>query len=318
MTGTVILRTASTSDDAAIAALWAEAFAEPGMLAQWELDPNRHASTIVAEDGSGVIGSVYLLDHGLRSAAGRIARVLGLANVAVATRARGRGVARMLTDEAVAYGRRTGYDWALLFTGTPHVYRGAGFAVFQQRRRRIGSLASPDGDGGRPGGIGRRPISGLAPERLSTIHDAATAALPLSAVRDELGWRRAYGWFAGADVYLATGRDAREAAYAIVRTAGTQHGGADAAVLEAGGSVEALSAIGRTVRSDLAAAGGVATIEFDLPGGQPFDALVDAVSGDAVWQPDGTGMIHPLDGTLADALATAEHPSAHHWTGDYL
>ena len=317
MTGTVTLRTASTSDDTAIAALWAEAFAEPGMLAQWELDPNRHASTIVAEDGSGVIGSVYLLDHGLRSAGGRIARVLGLANVAVATRARGRGVARMLTDEAVAYGRRTGYDWALLFTGTPHVYRGAGFVVFQQRRRRIGSLASPDGDGGRPGGIGRRPIFGLAPERLSTIHDAATAALPLSAVRDELGWRRAYGWYAGADVYLATGRDAREAAYAIVRTAGTQHGGADAAVLEAGGSPEALTAVGHAVRADLAAAG-VSTIEFDLPGGQPFDALVDALSSDAVWQPDGTGMIHPLDGTLADALATAEHPSAHHWTGDYL
>lgn len=322
MTGVVTLRAASTADDAGIAGLWAEAFAEPGMLAQWELDPNRHASTIVAEDDSGLAGSVYLLDHGVRGAGGRIARVLGLANVAVASRARGRGVAKMLTGEAVSYGRRTGYDWALLFTGTPHVYEGAGFVVFEQRRRRAGHLAAVnDASGPSFQRTTRRPLedvdSARLPARLAGLHDAATAALPLSAIRDQLGWRRALSWYAGAELYLAAGPDAQDAAYAIVRTAGAQHGGSDAAVLEAAGDADALAAIGRSALAQLTRAG-VETIEFDLPDGAPFDAIVGALSDDAAWQPDSTGMIHPLDGTLDDALATAAHPRAHHWTGDYL
>ncbi|WP_348789140.1 GNAT family N-acetyltransferase [Leifsonia sp. NPDC080035] len=295
-------RAAAVEDEDAVVALWDEAFGEPGMAAQWRLDPVHRSWTLVAEDADGIAGALYLVDQRRHTATGRVARVLGIANVAVAQRARGRGVARELMDDAVAFGRRAGYDWALLFTGTPGVYAGSGFLPFRQHRRLDGVLADAAASG--PLGVERAPIRAIDPAALAAHYDAACADRPLTAVRDGLGWARAAGWYAGATVYT------HRSGYAVARPQAGE-------VLEAAGRSDALAAIGHAVAADLRAAG-VTSVSAHLPAGEPFDALLATVVADGDRPDDDTGMFHPLDSGADAVRATVGHPRAHHWTGDYL
>ncbi|MGN6428923.1 MAG: GNAT family N-acetyltransferase [Leifsonia sp.] len=295
-------RTAAAEDEDAVVALWDEAFGEPGMAPLWRLDPVHRSWTLVAEDGDGITGALYLVDQRRRTATGRVARVLGIANVAVAQRARGRGIARELMDDAVAFGRRAGYDWALLFTGTPGVYAGSGFLPFRQHRRVEGVVSDADAAG--PLGVQRTPIASADLSGLAAAYDTTCADRPLTAVRDDLGWRRAAGWYAGATVYT------HRAGYAVARPESAE-------VLEAAGHPDALAALGHAVRADLLAAG-AATVTAHLPAGEPFDALLATVVAHGDRPDDDTGMFHPLDSGADAVRATVEHPRAHHWTGDYL
>jgi len=305
----IAVRPATAADEPGILAVWDEAFGEPDMAPRWRLDPNRRSWTLVAADGDDVLGALYLVDQRRRSASGRIARVLGLANVAVAERARGRGIARALTDEAVAFGRRAGYDWSLLFTGTPGVYEPSGYRVFDQRRRRTAPIA-PGASAGRPTRLRTGGADLLTRPGVGALHDR-DAERPLAAVRDELGWRRAASWYAGTRVHVLDGTDGRPRAYTVTRTTGAP------ALLEAAGEAPALEALGAAVRDDLLRSG-ASTVSIEVPAGEPFDGLVAAIATDPVDEPDRTGMFHPLDADPDAVLDTFDHPRAFHWTGDYL
>lgn len=304
------IRTATAADEPGILAVWDEAFGEPDMAPRWRLDPNRRSWTLVAVDGDDVLGAVFLVDQRRRSAAGRIARVLGLANVAVAEHARGRGIARALTDEAVGFGRRAGYDWSLLFTGTPGVYAPSGYRVFDQRRRRRGALLTAAASAGRPARLRTGGADLLTRPGVAALHDRDDQR-PLTAVRDELGWRRAASWYAGTRVHLLEGADGLPRAYTVTRLDG------EPAVLEAAGDPAALVALGDVARDDLRRTGAT-TVSIELPDGEPFDGLVARIVADAAFEPDRTGMFHPLDADPDAVRATLDHPRAFHWTGDYL
>jgi len=124
----VVVRSARAEDQPALAALWAAAFTPPLAPDQWLVDDERLSHTLVAEDDEGVCGSIYGLPKRLRESDGRVAHVHAIGSVAVAERARGRGLARRLV--AATLDAAGDADWALLFTGTPEVYRSSGFTTF--------------------------------------------------------------------------------------------------------------------------------------------------------------------------------------------
>ena len=92
----VVVRSARAEDQPALAALWAAAFTPPLAPDQWLVDDERLSHTLVAEDDEGVCGSIYGLPKSLRESDGAVARVHAIGSVAVAERARGRGLARRL------------------------------------------------------------------------------------------------------------------------------------------------------------------------------------------------------------------------------
>lgn len=308
----IAVRTAAQTDEPDILALWDEAFGEPDMAARWRIDPNHRSWTLVATDDDGIAGAVYLVDQRRRTAHGRIARVLGLANVAVVRRARAQGVARALTDEAVAFGRRAEYDWSLLFTGTPGVYAPSGYRPFVQHRRRTGALGN-GASSGRPRGVSSAGLDVLASGALAQLHDGC-GELPLAAVRDQTGWRRAASWYAGAELHVVADASGTATAYAVVRS-GRLDGTAE--VLEAAGERAALASLATVLRDDLRR-DGVRDVTVELPGGPPFDSFVAIIAPDAEWVADDTGMFHPLEGDGTAVRETVEHSHAFHWTGDYL
>ncbi|WP_313544524.1 GNAT family N-acetyltransferase [Leifsonia aquatica] len=304
------IRVATAADEPGILAVWDEAFGEPDMAPRWRLDPNRRSWTLVAVDGADVLGAVSLVDQRRRSANGRIAPVLGLANVGVAVRARGQGLARAMTDASVAFGRRAGYDWSLLFTGTPGVYAPSGYEPFGQRRRRVGALRTNTEAAGRPARLRAGGAELLAAPGIAALHDR-DADRPLTAVRDALGWRRALSWYAGCRIHVLDGPDGTPAAYAVTRV------GNEPALLEAAGDRAALAALGHVIRDELVRAG-AATVSIEVPTGAPYDDLVARIVADPVPVPDDTGMFHPLDADAATVRETLDHSRAFHWTGDYL
>ncbi|GIT79409.1 hypothetical protein LLS1_10780 [Leifsonia sp. LS1] len=306
----IAVRVATAADEPGILSVWEEAFGEPDMAPRWRLDPNRRSWTLVAVEGADLVGALYLVDQRRRTATGRLARVLGLANVAVAGRARGRGLARALTDEAVAFGRRAGYDWSLLFTDTPGVYAPSGYRAFAQRRVRRGTVLTGRSAAGRPSGVRSGGAELLGLPGVAALHDGADER-PLTAVRDELGWRRALSWYADTRVHVLDGPGGSPRAYAVTRL------GAAPALLEAAGDRSGLAVLGDLVRADLLRAGAVA-VSVELPPGEPYDDLVGRVVADPAAVADDTGMFHPLDTDPEVVRATLDHPRAFHWTGDYL
>ncbi|MFF2051422.1 GNAT family N-acetyltransferase [Leifsonia sp. NPDC058194] len=304
------IRVATATDEPGILAVWDEAFGEPDMAPRWRLDPNRRSWTLVAVDGEEVLGAVSLVDQRRRSANGRIAPVLGLANVGVAVRARGRGIARALTDASVAFGRRAGYDWSLLFTATPAVYAPSGYEQFAQRRRRSGTLMANAAAPGRPARLRAGGVELLSVPGIAALHDH-DADRPLTAVRDELGWRRTRFWYAGCRVHVLDGPGGTPTAYAVTRSGG------EPALLEAAGDRTALAVLGHVIRADLLRSG-AATVSIEVPVGEPYDDLVAQLVADPAPVPDDTGMFHPLDADPSVVRETLDHPRAFHWTGDYL
>ncbi|UKJ63824.1 GNAT family N-acetyltransferase [Cellulosimicrobium cellulans] len=132
------LRTATPDDVPSLYALWGRAFDAPLMVPVYETDDSRLDRTHVAVDPlhGGVVGSVYWTPRELGGPDGRTLRAGGVANVATAPEARGRGLVRALLSRAVEQMERGGADVALLFTGTPDVYRSSGFETFDAPLRR--------------------------------------------------------------------------------------------------------------------------------------------------------------------------------------
>ncbi|MFE6234242.1 GNAT family N-acetyltransferase [Cellulosimicrobium sp. NPDC057862] len=126
------LRTATPDDVSSLYALWGRAFDAPLMVPVHETDDSRLDRTHVALDplDGRVVGSVYWTPRELGGPDGRTLRAGGVANVATAHEARGRGLVRALLSRAIEQMERDGADVALLFTGTPDVYRSSGFETF--------------------------------------------------------------------------------------------------------------------------------------------------------------------------------------------
>lgn len=315
----VIIRRARPGEDAALAALWDECFREPSMITQWTRDERRHASTVVVEDVTGLIGSVYAMDRLVRGSHGEYLPVLGLANVAVAERARGRGLVgamlKRIRDEA------SGVLGALLFTGTPGVYTRAGFITHPLSRVRFGEILV----GPVPPGVQRTPVESAELRPLWALH-AESSRRPLTTVRGELEWERARTWWGGADLFSVRDAAGLLLAYAVAHTDPGRGGPLvettdRARVWEAGSLVGPSGAAALTaVYARIAARArenGLEVVEVTVPADDRTEGALSALLREPAERADNTAMVADFlaEGALSRALAD---PRAFHWSGDYL
>ncbi|ALX66114.1 GNAT family N-acetyltransferase [Microbacterium sp. XT11] len=234
MSGDAVIRPATAADEPALARLWAAAFTPPLAPDQWLVDARRHKHTLVAEDADGLCGSIYGVPKRLRERDGGTAAVHAIGSVAVDARARGRGLARRLV--AASLQTAGDADWALLFTGTPEVYRSSGFETFAMDRVLAGPWRAPsaaEGAAGVPAGTGdgvlRRRIganggrpsaSGAAvlPDAVRIAYEHSREGLVLAPVRREVDWEMAAVRLRGALLYT---HETTDSAYVVATIRGT-------------------------------------------------------------------------------------------------
>ena len=282
------IRAARVEDEPALTALWATAFAPALTPDQWLIDDERFAHTIVAEDDEGLCGSIYGLPKRLRESDGGIAEVQAIGSVAVAERSRGQGLARRLVTATLQAGRDA--DWALLFTGTPEVYRSSGFETFSMPRTLVGPWSPPVS--AETEGLVVRETVGLGSLRpLREVYERSRAGgVVLAPVRGDRDRAMAEVRMRGATLYLRVEGSA-PVGYAIAERRGDVGMLLESAVLPEAGAArdDLLSAIG----ADWASAG-VTSCDLAVPALEDEDRALRAFAPAAVRQDDRTGMIRPL------------------------
>lgn len=350
------LRTATPDDVPALYALWDRAFDAPLMVPVYETDDGRLARTHVAvdpEDGR-VVGSVYWTPRELGGPDRGTLRAGGVANVATAPEARGRGLVRTLIARAVEQMDHDGADVALLFTGTPDVYRSSGFKTFDVPLLHGAPRSVDDPDTARDdlddGPAASAPPSGpegddpvrvrtdrlpgvpwpawsvaLGWEHLAVLHRALGnphgAPRPLATLRTAEHWeRRVPLWYSAAELFTA--RLGGEVVGYLVLEPGpgvlkVRELGVDPAFDRAHEVVDALA---RTTlqRARLHAA---PVVEVRLPAHPLTDRFTAAVLDAPVAGTDATGMLRPVRAGAAVVARLREHAAAgvgFHWPGDYL
>lgn len=180
-------RPATPADLPGLHALWSAAFDAPLMVPVHASDDGALGRTLVVVEDGAVLASACWAPRTLGAPGGGTLLAGGVSNVATAPAARGRGLVRRTLDAAHAQMRAAGADVALLFTGTPGVYRSSGYTAFEVPVR-TGTLRA---DGGAPGSSGtprRRRRSGGgdgAPARPVAV----TVARPVGSVAAEAAAR---------------------------------------------------------------------------------------------------------------------------------
>ncbi|MFI6226207.1 GNAT family N-acetyltransferase [Micromonospora echinospora] len=302
-------RTATPTDLPSLRSTWAEAFPATDVSAVWAIDPGRFGRTFVAVRDARVVAAVHYLPRRLRAADGTVDLVGGVANVATRPAERGRGHVRRLLELAVTAMTVDGCAWALLFTGTPAVYRGSGFRTFRlgyTSGRPAAPTAPPEGWTVRPGSWTDWPD--LAP-----LHRAFNAHRPLSTVRDDHDWRhRVPAWYAPPAELLVARKHGEPAGYLVrQRSAGLVR------VVEVAGGTDALralfGAVATTAHTDRAG-----RCVARLPADPVVGAALPWLLADPVPEVDETGMVRPVHADAARLAATTGAPGAFHWPGDYL
>jgi len=352
------LRTATPDDILSLYALWSRAFDAPLMVPVYETDDGRLDRTHVAvdPDDGRVVGSVYWTPRELGRPGGGTLRAGGVANVATAPEARGRGLVRALLARAVEQMEQDGGDVALLFTGTPDVYRSSGFETFDVPLLRGAPRPVDDPDPGHddldddglppdaaPSGLGgdapvrlrtdRLPGApwparsvALEWEQLAVLHDAFDTVVggprPLATRRTAAHWEhRIPLWYSGAEVFTARAADGDVVGYLVLEPGPgvlkVRELGVDPASDRAPDVVDALA---RTTlhRARLR---GSPTVEVRLPAHPLTDRLAAAVLAAPVVATDATGMLRPVR-AAADVVTRLRDAAAaglaFHWPGDYL
>lgn len=300
------IRAARAEDQAALTALWATVFTPPLAPDQWLVDDERFAHTRVAEDDDGICGSIYGLPKRLRESDGGLAEVHAIGSVAVAERARGQGLARRLVTATLQAGHDA--DWALLFTGTPEVYRSSGFETFSMAR----TLAGPWRAAASAGVEGRvvRESVGLGSLRpVREIYESSRdGRVSLAPVRGDRDWAMAEVRMRGATLYRRI-EGSTVVGYAIAERRGEVGMLLESAVRpDAGGVRDDLLA---AIAADWASAG-VTSCELAVPALPEEDLAMRAFAPDAVRQDDRTGMIRPL------RREPRLHGIRHFTAGDYF
>ncbi len=291
------IRPAQESDTAALAALWDDAFDGRLSPAQWLVDRKRFAHTMVAVDEAGMCGSIWGLPKRLRETGGAAALVHCIGSVAVAPRARGRGLARRLLAASMAASGDA--DWALLFTGTPEVYSSSGFESFHMRRTLSGPWA-PGAIAGGPLDVVRSVVGAGAFDRVRHVYEGSRAGLTLAPVRDSVDWAMAEVRLAGSPIYTVR-IGGQLLGYAVARTFrrdGAVQGSIEEAAVTPGedGEHEVWHALLAAIAADWTAAG-VTTCELTAPDAAERSAQHQAIrvfAPGAEHTPDHTGMARAL------------------------
>lgn len=291
-----MIRAARAEDQPDLTTLWATAFTPPLAPDQWLIDGDRLAHTLVAEDDRGVCGSIYGLPKRLREDDGGVADVHAIGSVAVARRARGQGLARRLV--AATLDAAGDAEWALLFTGTPEVYRSSGFESFSMGRTLTGPWHDPalrrveSSVEGRAAGSVERETLGLGSFRsLRDVYERSRAGrVVLAPERSDRDAAMAEVRMRGATLYRRI-EGSTVLGYMIAERRGGLGVLLESAVIPDSGRVrdELLCA----VAADWARVG-VTSCELAVPALPDEESALRAFAPRAVRQDDRTGMIRPL------------------------
>ncbi|MEU6607307.1 GNAT family N-acetyltransferase [Streptomyces shenzhenensis] len=309
-------RTATPDDEASLADLWRTAFGAAPVAALWRRDPGRHGRTFVAVEDGRVLSVVHCLPRPIRSAAGTVERVGCVGSVATLPRARGRGLVKRLAADAAEAMTAAGCAWSLLFTGTPGVYRSAGWETFP----------APSWHGPLPAAVPAAEHAGVraaAPgdlPRLMALRDRFDRDRPLTTVRTEEDWRgRLPHWYDGSCVTLVTERTggggaAEPGGFVVARLLPER-----AEIVEIALAGPAPSATAHALLAAAAArarAAGRTGIVVRLPDVPAVRGAVRRLLPSAEAVTEHTGMARPLLAPRAAVRATVTAPGAMHWFGD--
>ncbi|MBE7955300.1 GNAT family N-acetyltransferase [Microbacterium oxydans] len=304
------IRAACAEDQSALTALWATVFTPPLAPDQWLIDDDRLRHTLVAEDDRGVCGSIYGLPKRLREDDGGVAHVHAIGSVAVAGRARGQGLARRLV--AATLETAGDAEWALLFTGTPEVYRSSGFETFAMARTLTGPWSAPmprKHEESVEGHVERETVGLGSLRSLRDVYERSRAGrVVLAPVRSDRDAAMAEVRMRGATLYRRV-EGSTVLGYVIA-----EHRGGVGVLLES-----AVLPDSERVRDDLLSAvaadwalAGVSSCDLAVPALPDEESALHAFAPQAVRQDDRTGMIRSL-------RRTARLDGIRHFTaGDYF
>ncbi|MBE3015466.1 GNAT family N-acetyltransferase [Microbispora sp. NEAU-D428] len=294
-------------------ALWARAFTAPHIAPLYEQDEGRLGRTLVAADATGVLAVVYWLPREVRDARGGVRRVGCVSSVATRPDARGRGLVRRLLAMAADAMTAAGCAWSLLFTGTPGVYAGSGWRVFDRPRVDGRFAAAETLDAGTldagwtagPAGLGDWPV-------LAVLHDRYDDRRPLTTVRSARDWTgRVPVWYGPPHEILLVHEHGTPMAYAVVDwSAGDV---VEVALADGGAAAPLLRAVAAEAR-----ARGVRSGCLRAPLDPPIRSALTLLFEEWERRDEHTGMARPLLLEEAEVRAVVEHPLAVHWTADYF
>ncbi|WP_182903631.1 GNAT family N-acetyltransferase [Microbispora sp. H10830] len=302
------VRTVRADEVASLYKLWARAFTASHIVPLYEQDEGRLGRTFVAADATGLLAVVYWLPREVRDARGGVQRVGCLSSVATRPDARGRGLVRRLLATAADAMTAAGCAWSLLFTGTPGVYAGSGWRVFDRPRVDGRFAAAAPADPGwtvGPAGLGDWPV-------LAALHDRHDDGRPLTTVRSARDWTgRVPVWYGPPHEILLVREHGTPMAYAVVDW-------------NAGDVVEVALAADRAaaplLRAVAAEAGarGVRPGRLRAPLDPPVRAALPLLFEEWERRGEQNGMARPLLLEEPEVRAVVEHPRAVHWTADYF
>jgi predicted N-acetyltransferase YhbS len=308
-------RTATPADEPALHALWAAAFpGSAGTVALlWGRDGGRHARTFLAEDGGRPVSVLHYQPRPVRSATGRPQRVGCVGSVATHPDARGRGHVRRLLAAVTEAMTADGCAWSLLFTGTPDVYRGAGWQPFTAPVL-TGPLAAPAAC---PPGVTVRRAGQADVPVLRALRDAYDAARPLTTVRGPEDWRRRIPVWYGppAAILLAEEAGHGPLGFVVVRPTGPAEAAVAEIALARGREGEAAGAL-LGAAAGRARAGGASAAAVHLPADPAVTAALPRLLAETTAGTTAYGMARPLLAPAAEVTATVTAPGAVHWYGD--
>ncbi|WP_031515553.1 GNAT family N-acetyltransferase [Streptomyces sp. NRRL F-5123] len=318
-------RTATPADERALHALWAAAFPDSaGTVALlWGRDPGRHARTFVAEDGGRPVSVLHYQPRPIRSATGGPQRVGCLGSVATHPDARGRGHVRRLLAAATEAMTADACAWSLLFTGTPDVYRGAGWQPFTAPVL-SGPLAAPAPRGDGAGAVAVRRAGQADVPALRALRDAYDAARPLTTVRSPEDWRRRIPVWYGAPAAILLAEEAGDGGeggegaplgFVVVRPTGPAEAAVEEIALARGREPETARAL-LSAAAGRARAAGATTATARLPAEPAVVAALPRLLDGVTAGTTAYGMARPLLASAAEVTATVTAPGAVHWYGD--
>ncbi|WP_244632670.1 hypothetical protein [Microbacterium sp. Se63.02b] len=202
-------------------------------------------------------------------------------------------------------------DWALLFTGTPDVYRSSGFASFSMPRTLRGPWTAP-AFAAVAGRVERETVGLGSLGALGEVYERSRAdRVVLAPVRDDRDWTMAEVRMRGARLYRWVEGSAVRG-YAIADTDGGLGRLLECAVLpESDGSAAVYRELYSAVAADWAAAA-VGACELAVPALPEEERVIHDVAPHAVRQEDRTGMVRPL------RREARLHGIRHFTAGDYF
>lgn len=308
-------RTATLDDEASLKDLWHTAFGPAPVLDLWRYAKGRQDRTYVAVEDGHILSAVHYQLRPIRSAHGTVEQVGCIGSVATLPRARGRGLVSRLLANAVQAMTADRCAWSLLFTGTPAVYRTAGWETFPTYAWHA-ELPQTVPAAGYPAVRSATPAD---LPRLMSLRTRFDHSRPLTTVRTEEDWRfRIPHWYDSSSFTLVTERTTDDPAapegFLVARLVSGRAEITEIAL--AGPSPAGVAHALLTGAATRARSEDVTEAVLRLPDTPAVRGAIRRLFPLAVVIREHVGMARPILATRDTVRATVTATGAAHWLGD--